>query len=513
MAIDYSGSVDWGGPTVYDNVTDRIHGESGVSIRYGRDQARALSPMAPGTASFTLMNHDGALLPENTGSPLYGYVSPGRDVVLTADLAEAGLAGVGLFAGYTDDLEVQPDLDERKVRISCTDGLGRLRGVKVSTDAWQGLTSGQALGLLLDAVGWPADKRDIDPGASTFPWWWVSDGDAYDEAMKILDSEGPTALITVDADNRVVFRGRHHRVTRAASVTSQASWSGSVEPALSPPIGYNHGWRDIINDVTFSVPLYSSTGATEVVWRTEDTISIAAGESLAITASSVSPFFGAVTPAAGVDFTTVSGSVSVALSRTSGTSVTIFLTALAGSPASIAGLQLQATALSTGVTVQVKADNGASITKYGRRSWPDSRAPVWASLPDVAGIAQMILGQRGERLPTVTVTFKGGGTQRLVQQLTRDLSDRVHINDGVSYTDADFFIEQIEHKTDGIDHQTTFGCEKAPSQLPDVFILGSATSGVLGTNRLGRRGLPDPATAFILGSATNGVLAENVLAP
>jgi hypothetical protein len=35
---------------------------------------------------------------------------------------------------------------------------------------------------------------------------------------------------------------------------------------------------------------------------------------------------------------------------------------------------------------------------------------------------------------------------------------------------------------------------------------------VLGTNRLGRTGLMDPATVFTLGSATNGQLGNDVLA-
>ena len=522
--------------SAYDDVTDRIHGPSGVAFRYGRDQARALSPMAPGTADFVLMNSDLVLLPENTGSPLYGYLRPGVEFTLTATLPEAGilsdpalvlpftLPGVisrgpaGLFTGYVgDDFEVLPDIEDRKVRVSCTDALGKLQGLKVSTDVWQGLTSGQALGVLLDAIGWPTTKRDVDPGSSVFPWWWVSGGDAYDEAMKIVDSEGPTALLTVDSDGNMVFRGRHHRATRPASTTAQATWSGDLEPAMSPPVGYDHGWRDIVNDVTFDVPLYSSTGVPEQVWNAQDTIGIPAGQTVAVTASASGPFYGAITPVAGTDFTLDSGNVSVTLSRTSGTSVTISITALAGLAASVTGLQLRACALSSSVSVQVHAEDAGSIgsaenPRYGRRSWPDARQPVWASLPDVKGIAQMILGQRAERLPTLTVTFSGGVTARLVEQLTRDLSDLVHIDDGVSYTDADFFVEQISHQTDGVAHKTTFGCEKAPGQVADVFILGSATNGVLGQNRLGRRGIADPDTVFVLGSATNGVLGAGILA-
>lgn len=506
-AIRYPVSITWGAATVHDDVTNRVHALSGIAVRYGRDQSRALSPMATGTASFSLINTDGKLLPENTGSPLYGYVRPGLPVTITAILASAGITA-GLFSGNTNDMEILPDLDERLVRITCTDGLGRLRGLTVSTEVYSGLTSGQALHKLLDAAGWPASQRDIDPGASVFPWWWVSDGDAYDEATKIVDSEGPTALLTIDSANNIVFRGRHHRLTRAASITAQANWYGDIEPAMSPPIGYGHGWQDIINDVTFDVPIRVNDGRQDVVWSTQDALTIGSGETYTITASSSDPFINASVPVEGTDYTAVTGSVAVSLSRTSGASTTISLRAVAG-VAVISGLQLRASLLTAGTTVQVKAQDIGSVLRYGTRSLPDDRAPVWASLPDVRGIAQMTLGQRSERLPTLSVTFRAGSTSRISQQLTRDLSDRVHIKDGVSYTDADFFIEQIEHRTDGIDHQTTFGCEKAPAQIANVMILGT---GVLGTGRLGRRGIGDPATVFILGSSTNGKLGQNMLA-
>jgi hypothetical protein len=44
------------------------------------------------------------------------------------------------------------------------------------------------------------------------------------------------------------------------------------------------------------------------------------------------------------------------------------------------------------------------------------------------------------------------------------------------------------------------------------LILGSATRGILGTNVLGRQGIPDAARVFILGSGSNGVLGTSVLA-
>ena len=50
----------------------------------------------------------------------------------------------------------------------------------------------------------------------------------------------------------------------------------------------------------------------------------------------------------------------------------------------------------------------------------------------------------------------------------------------------------------------TVGLEACPTQVANVFILGSATRGILGTNRLGKQGLDDPSTVFILGSSLLG---------
>ena len=158
--------------------------------------------------------------------------------------------------------------------------------------------------------------------------------------------------------------------------------------------------------------------------------------------------------------------------------------------------------------MQVLAEDSTSIARYGRRSWPTDRDPVYASLPDATSIAAIVLAHRAVRLPTVTLTVKGNDA-RLLHQLSRDLSDRVRIVEPETGLDADFWIEQIEH-TIGAEHVTRFGCEKIATQPVGVFIIGSATRGVLGTNTLGRAGLDDPATVFILGSVTQGVLGTNI---
>lgn len=480
----------------------------GITIRYGRDQARAFSPLAPGRATFEIDDRDGRYDPENDTSPLAADLHPGAPLLITDVRPDTGET-VTLLRGYLDDYTVQPDLEQQSVPATSTDALARLRGERISTPLYAGLRTGEAIGLLLDAAGWPADLRDLDRGASVLPWWWEQDADAYEALTRLLDSEGPGSLVTVDGDGAIVFRDRHHRLTRSSSTTVQATFRGrGVEPLISE-LAYDHGWREIVNAVSFQVQVRAVSGELTVVGQARDTYHVPDGSTVGITVSGSDPFVAAVAPELGVDYTVVSGAVQVWLSRTSGQSTTVYVRAVAGA-AVVTAVQVRAYPV-TAVTVQVDAEDAASVARHGRKSWPSGREPVHASLWDAQSIAQVILGARAERLPTVRITLRGAGNPvRLVQQLTRDLSDRIRITAG--RLDGEFYIEQIEHtKVNAVEHVTVFGCERVVTQPAGVLILDSPTQGLLGTNVLGRTGIDDPATVFTLDSPTQGVLNSNML--
>jgi hypothetical protein len=518
MAASFKVYVDWVADGDFadagDDITHRVlDARTPITTRYGRDQARALSPTAAGEANLELDNQSRDYSPENTSSPLNGLVLPGRSVLIQATLSGTTYT---LFTGHLDDFTVQPGREARSVQLSCLDPLARLKGVQVSTELKQGLRTGEAVNALLDAAGWSATLRDIDPGGSTLPWWWLDGDDAFDALLDLVDSEGPPALVSIDEAGRIVFRDRHHRLLRAASTTVQSTWrsSGSIEPLISAPAEYNHGWKEIVNTVTFEMPVRQLDSVRSPVWTSAGTISLAAGETQPITVRGSTPFAGAIVPVAGVDYTLMSGSVSITIGRTSGASTTLFVTAVGG-PAVIQNLQLQAYTLETVATTVVTVEDSTSIGLYGRRSAPTTNTPTWASMGDAKAIAVIIIAQRSARVPTIAVTLVNANNTRGAQQLSRDLSDRVHLTESQTGLDADCYIEQIAHSISqgGREHRTTFGLEKAPTQVTGALILGSATSGVLGTNKLGKRGLANPANMFILGSGTNGVLGTNILSP
>jgi hypothetical protein len=210
---------------------------SPISAEYGRDQSTALAPTVAGRASVTLDNRDRRFSPRNATSPLYGKVKPARPVRITRDVAGSVYT---LFRGHTDDSPINPDLDSRTVAFSLVDSLADFRGQNITTGLYQGVRTGDAINLILDAFGWPADLRDVDAGATFIRWWWEDNTDALTALDKIVRSEGPPAILTVSADGSIVFRDRHHRLIRSASTSSQQTWRGA-ENSGSGALTYRRG--------------------------------------------------------------------------------------------------------------------------------------------------------------------------------------------------------------------------------------------------------------------------------
>jgi hypothetical protein len=500
MAATYKLYVDWVGNGIdtsagsADDVTARtLDQRTPVAVRYGRDQSRQLSPTSPGELNFELNNISRDYSPENASSPLAGFVVPTRHVQLVASTSTTNTV---IYDGYTDDFDIKPGVNDRSVPVGCLDTLGRLKGVTVTTPLYQGLRTGDAVGYLLDAAGWPAALRDIDSGATYMPYWWLDGVDAFDALMQLADSEGPSALVTADGLGRIVFRDRHHRLTRSASLNVQATWSSSgTEPCISDPVTYNHGFKEIINSVSMDVPVRSIDSDLSVVWSTQGAVPVPAGGSLVITAHGNSAFIGAVTPVQDTDYSLISGDVTFSLAQNSGQSVTITATSTGGGL--YQDLALRAYAVQS-PTVTVTVEDATSIAKYGRKSYDNGRLPVWANQYDAFAILTLIVAKRAERLPTMTVTMRGAGNAaRLTECLTRNLSDRVHLTESLTGLDADCFIEQIAHTIGqgGAEHVTAFGLEKIPPVVTNPFTFDVSGQG-FDQGLFAGGGLDNPATMF-----------------
>ena len=289
--------------------------------------------------------------------------------------------------------------------------------------------------------------------------------------------------------------------------------SGTTDPLASWPLGYDHGAKVVVNAAVFSVQRRRPAGALEQVWTSDDAISVGSGETIMITAQAGDPFIGAISPVSGVDYTyTGGGTPLVALTRDSGLTTTVLIASSGGSVV-IRDLAVRAYPLTVAATTQVQREEPVSIANYGRTTWPNE-AP-WASIHDAAALGDIIIGQRAERLPTVTAKLGNYNDTVLTQQLARDLSDRVTIKDtGTTGLDADFYVETIRHEIHGSGqrvHETWFGCERVPTQVTTAFRFDVAGQG-FNDGKFALTGLDDPAIMFRFDGTSGHRFDEGVFA-
>lgn len=452
---------------------------SEVSISYGRDQERQLSPSSVGSGSFNVINADRKYSPENVDSVLSGDLNPARDTKWTVTWNGNEY---GLFRGRLDDFDVKADFGDRTVSFTFLDGLSLLQGVKLSTGVYQSMRTGELINTILDLVNWTGD-RDIDLGSTIVPFWWVEGTDALSAVQDLVKSEGPPAVAYQAPDGTFVFRDRHHRLLRTESLASQATFAAAeincASPAASgfdftPPFTYAHGWRDIVNSVSFTVDERSPDLGTTAVWTSEETINLGIGQSREVDISTSDPFIQAITPVEGTDFIrTGAGTVNVLLSRDSGVSTRITLLAVGGS-VGITSLQLRARSIPVRRSVKVLQTDPGSITAHGERTYPDE-AP-WANANDAFAIANMILLHYSQRRPTVQLRIVTQDPAHFLQVLLRTISDRIRITNGEAKLDDDFFVERVTHTITRFNqegkapiHTVTLGCEKQLTVTANPF--------------------------------------------
>lgn len=511
--------VDWDATDLYgytDDVTSRVRvAASPVTVEYGRDQSTALAPTVAGRGGFTLDNRDGRYSSHNQSSPLYGLIRPARPVRVTRQI---GSTLYQLFVGHTDDSPVNPDIDADTVALSLVDALADLRTQHITTGLYRDIRTGDAVRNILTAAGWDMSLVDIDLGATVIPWWWEDNTDALTALDKVLRSEGPPALLTIGGNGTIVFRDRHHRLTRTQSNTVQSTWraSGPLEPFMQKGFTYNEAWDQIVNEATVSVDV-RTLGPVGVVWQSDSTITLSAGEQKMITVTADNPFLNGIDPVDGVDFTTLSGSVTCRLLRNSGASTPVIITA-GNTPAAISNLQVRGQAVTVAYTMQVSDSDAVSISDYGRRSFQGDLP--WCGVEDARDVLNLIVSSRSAPLPILSVRFViGNNFPRAQSVLDRDIGDRVTVIEPRTALNHDFFIESIRHEfTSEYDHTVVFGLEMCGnafnhSVLPPLPVFRLDTPGAgLDLGHLGKGINDDGITAVFLLDVSGQGLNQGALA-
>jgi hypothetical protein len=459
--------------------TDLLSG--GITFQYGRDQARPLSPPSLGTAAFALTNKDRVYSPEFTAGPLYGTQDAAR--MVRGQVVWNGVA-YSLFCGYINDYTVHVDRGDRSVDFSFQDAMSRMQNTALTTPLYQGIRTGAAINKILDLISWPGG-RDIDPGATIMPYWWLEQTTVTAALQDLVLSEGHPAIAYAGPDGTFVFRDRTHRLVRSQSTTRQATFTGGqmtvCPPATAPglsftaPFSYAHGWRDIANYVIFNVQTRApAPGPPSAVWTYAGNLQLPANTPVQVVATASDPFLNAVTPsAAGGDFTAVgAGTVTASISQTSGQSTTITLTASGGS-ATVSGLRLRAISYPSVLTTVVTNSDTNSIAQHGQQAYPNQLA--WAGVEDAKSIAQIILLRYAQKRPSIQLTVPNADQTHYLHMLQRTISDLIHVQFDEMGMSADFYVENVAHTISRMNqpglppaHTVTLGCEEQVSSTPAV---------------------------------------------
>lgn len=211
--------------------------------------AGALVEYATGTLSLTLRDDNGDLDPANIAEPI-----PGVSIQLSKVWAGTVYP---LFTGTIDSW--LPSLigpSQAVVQITASDALATIAGYTSGETALVGGgdTSDARVNRILDAIGWPAGRRDIDAGTTTL--------DATTMAGNALDNLRHTARAEVGdlwatPGGIIRFRERYGLYTTVASSTVQATFGSDIAGGELPyvgSLGMSYDRTTLINVVRASRP-------------------------------------------------------------------------------------------------------------------------------------------------------------------------------------------------------------------------------------------------------------------
>ena len=471
--IDVTVEVSLDGTGTYaganDNVTSAVAVEPGISVAEGREGARALLPPRVPTLEYELHNEQGQYSQENAGSPVYQQLITGRPTRVTVlhgdernydsdanyddDVYYDGAASRVIASGAVDDIRQSTEFGRQRVGLDNLGTMSMLVGQRVTVAVQTNIRTDQAIGLLLDAAGWPAALREISIGDTTLTYWWCDDRPPWEAMLELLASEGPCQLYQ-DGEGVIHFENRNYRTITSRSTTSQASFRDVDTGGLwFTGLSYEPGYKNIYNRATFSTRR-RSLGSLAKVWEYGASLVLTAGQSITLIVRPTDPFQNAVTPQSGTDYTVAAGSLSsVTLSATSG--LVAFLTIVAGGSGATVngvtstGIQLRAQPLTviSETVMQNNVDASASIAKFS--PIPGANVPRtlnvqgWPEIePSQAeAVCNAWVNRYKEQRPQVSILVRNADGEHVRQMLDLGVSDRITLTDANTGLSADVWIE------------------------------------------------------------------------
>lgn len=469
----YLVKIDWNKDGDYSDAEENISAVVfGFKIDRGRDQAWELGKSRASVAEILVDNVSKKYSPENSESPIYGNVKPGRPVRIVA--LEDGVT-YPLFIGTLENFKLRPQKDQRTILFYAEDGLTQMRTQKVYTAVYENITTGVAIGHILDAIGWDAGKRIIDTGQTTLLYWWAWDKSAL-QAIRELEAV-ELGLFYLDEEGNAVYEDRHHRL-KGAHLTSQETYD--TDNRIYHDFKYDMGIRNIFNQAIANILKYSEGGIT-VLWTLDETPCLAAGEVRTWRALFTGGAVDLVTPVESTDYIAnsesggggddLSANISISITKLS-QGADLEVTNNGAVAAYLTTLQQRGKLLSS-VTSSYKADNVASQTDFEIRTYPLSSSII-PTEPIAKDYCDFVVSRYGIQVPTIKLKIWNATAADLAEILARRTSDRVTIKNDELGLDDEFFIHNIKHviSKQGRLHEMEIACERASPEL--YWVLGTS---------------------------------------
>ena len=191
-------STEWvlGGGEVLVDVSPFVR-----SAKVTRGKSRELDRFNAGTASVAFNNELRTFDPTFEASPYFGQIRPKRQIKITLD-------DVLQFEGTVDDWDLQYDQGGMSVAVcNAFDGTQSLANLTLTGFTTSVESTGERIARVLDAVSWPADKRDLDFGTQTLEADTVDDGtNVYEYLQKVTSSEPGDLFISKNGSVKFVDR-------------------------------------------------------------------------------------------------------------------------------------------------------------------------------------------------------------------------------------------------------------------------------------------------------------------
>lgn len=234
--------VDWDNDGVLESdEAGRVFAFASNRGRTSYFQGNSLAPMGVGKFVMTLHNFDNRYTWSNSSSPLYGTLTPGKEVRVSVD---DGVTEYPVFCGLIKDIRTY-DYRDPKARIEVVDGWQWLKDNNSLTPVLINETTDVILSYILQSAHWPTSKWYLgQTGASelgvntnlgtagfisrvwgytlgatgtTVPYWWADGASAYEEIGDVMEFDQGFAYI--NASGAFVYESRESMYSKAPSGT------------------------------------------------------------------------------------------------------------------------------------------------------------------------------------------------------------------------------------------------------------------------------------------------------